>query len=295
MNNNKLGWSLNTQNWIVIFLGLSTFVSLFFVNKTPPLDNKKPADTTENSANRDNPKDQKNKSQFTELNLNDLPEFTSEQQDLSKLVEKINTSKDRADSIKFLNQFIQSSSLMGRFDYSAIYQEFLFKISPNDSSLLHSAKLMKKATEMYQAESREELFEKARVKSINLYEQYLKNNKNDIDSQIDQASLKVESSNPMTGIQQLVKIANDNPKNYRAQLELGIFSLRTNQTKKAEERLKNVTELAPDKWEGYFYLGMLYKQSGDVNKAKDYFNKAKKLTKNSNINSEIEIQLRELS
>lgn len=286
--------NLSLSQWLVIGIGFLIFVSLFFVNKTPPLDNKKAVVSSENSTGTPG-SDKKQTEGGQTFRFVDLPELTSEQMPLKEVTKNLSSAKNRSDSVKVLKEAVSLSSGMGRVDFGAFYLEMIYLASPSDSALLNTARGFKRASELYQAENRPELYEKSKNKSVQLFEKYLEKRNNDIDAQIDLAILRVDSKNPMVGVQQLLKIANENPKNYKAQLELGIFSLRSNQIKKAEERFTKVTSLEPNKWEGYFYLGMVYKQMGEPQKAKKHFEEASSRVTDPSIKAELENRIKELS
>ncbi|MCS7086728.1 MAG: tetratricopeptide repeat protein, partial [Bacteroidia bacterium] len=79
----------------------------------------------------------------------------------------------------------------------------------------------------------------------------------DLEAQVEAAVFLVSSSNPMNGIQRLKQVLEKNPRHYRANLELGKFSMMTGQWDKARERLQTAANVDPGRWEAHFYLGFL--------------------------------------
>lgn len=115
-----------------------------------------------------------------------------------------------------------------------------------------------------------------------------------IELQIDSAIALVNGEQPMQGILLLRSIAEENPDNLRAQLNLGIFSLQTGQIEKAEARLKTVLELDPENAEGHFFMGHVSKAKGNAAEAVMYFQRSQELTTDNSLKQEIDRLLTEL-
>ncbi|MFN4121695.1 MAG: tetratricopeptide repeat protein [Flavobacteriales bacterium] len=82
------------------------------------------------------------------------------------------------------------------------------------------------------------------------------------------AIARVEGSDdPMTGILKLREIAERNPLNKDAQLNLGYFSMQTGQHEKAIERFGKVLAHHPDELVVLFYISEAYLASGDKQNA----------------------------
>lgn len=298
MNDKPARLHFSPLHWIVIALGTVIFISLFFVQRTPPLDNKKitsaePSATGERNTGN-NPNAQTNDATEQPLTLQDLPPLSAQQKDLASAIQSLAGNKGKSDSLSALNLLVANAFKIGRLDYAATYKEIAFRIQPSDSALKSTAKYFKLAFDLYRSENKPQLAEKARLKGVQLYEQYLKNQSADTDAKIELALLHVESKQPMAGIQQLVQISQQEPTNYRAQLELGIFSLNTAQLAKAEERLRKVIQLKPNHWEGHYYLGLTLRQAQKNAEARVAFESAKKFAKDRVILDEIENQLNSL-
>lgn len=74
------------------------------------------------------------------------------------------------------------------------------------------------------------------------------------------------SSNPMQGIQMLLQIVKEDPENYQANLNLGMFSMRSGQFEKAIKRFETLLKSKPDA-EVWFYLAEAYKGAGNKQQA----------------------------
>ncbi len=83
------------------------------------------------------------------------------------------------------------------------------------------------------------------------------------------------TANPMSGIQLLLSVVEADSQNVPANLNLALFSMKTGQYDKAEQRLLTVAKNAPDA-EVYFYLGETYRNLGERRKAIDAFELCKR-------------------
>lgn len=83
------------------------------------------------------------------------------------------------------------------------------------------------------------------------------------------------TANPMSGIQLLLSVVEADPNNVPANLNLALFSMKTGQYDKAEQRLLTVAKAAPDA-EVYFYLGETYRNLGERAKAVKAFEECKR-------------------
>lgn len=84
------------------------------------------------------------------------------------------------------------------------------------------------------------------------------------------------SNNPMQGIQLLLAVVKQEPKNVKANMNLGLFSMRSGQFDKAVERFKTVVEVQPGP-EAWFYLASSYENLGENAEAVIAYQKAKEL------------------
>jgi tetratricopeptide (TPR) repeat protein len=77
-----------------------------------------------------------------------------------------------------------------------------------------------------------------------------------VENQIDSALAMIASEAPMQGILFLRQIAEENPSNFRAQLNLGRFSAQTGQWEKVIERFEIVQKIDPEFSESNYWLGL---------------------------------------
>jgi len=98
---------------------------------------------------------------------------------------------------------------------------------------------------------------------------------------------------PMQGIAMLLEVVAKEPKNIRANMNLGLFSIKSGQFAKAIPRFNTVIENAPTP-EAYFYLGTAYENLGQNKEAVDAYLKSKKLAANPTLSSFLDKRIAEL-
>ncbi len=98
---------------------------------------------------------------------------------------------------------------------------------------------------------------------------------------------------PMQGIGLLREVVAQEPDNISANLNLGLFSMKSGQFEKAVDRFKTVLKLKPD-FETYFYLAESYKQLGRKNEAIAAYQKCKELVADPVFGQRIEEYIKEL-
>lgn len=98
---------------------------------------------------------------------------------------------------------------------------------------------------------------------------------------------------PMAGISLLLGVVAKDPKNLKANLNLGLFSMKSGQFEKAVTRFKNVVEQKPE-LEPYFYLAESYKQLGMKPEAITAYQKCKELAGDPAFNQKMDEYIKEL-
>lgn len=98
---------------------------------------------------------------------------------------------------------------------------------------------------------------------------------------------------PMTGIGLLLGVVAKDPKNLKANLNLGLFSMKSGQFEKAVQRFKTVVEQKPEV-EPYFYLAESYKQLGMKPEAIAAYQKCKDMVVDAAFNQKMDEYIKEL-
>ena len=114
-------------------------------------------------------------------------------------------------------------------------------------------------------------------KAITAYQAALKLNPASLDAKTGLGTAYVSGTpNPMQGITLLLEVVKQDPKNIKANTNLGLFAMRSGQFDKAVERFKTVIEQQPDP-EAWFYLASSYENLGQNEEAILAYQKAKEL------------------
>ena len=100
--------------------------------------------------------------------------------------------------------------------------------------------------------------------------------------------------NPMQGIQLLLEVVKNDPENLKANLNLGLFSMKSGQFDKAVERFKTVIAKAPSA-EAWFYLASSYENMHLKNEAIAAYLKTKEIAADPNMNQFVDRKINELS
>jgi len=101
------------------------------------------------------------------------------------------------------------------------------------------------------------------------------------------------SQGPMAGITLLLGVVAKDPKNLKANLNLGLFSMKSGQFEKAVDRFKTVVAQKPE-LEPYFYLAESYKQLGMKPEAIEAYQKCKGLAGDPTFNQKMDEYIKEL-
>jgi len=99
---------------------------------------------------------------------------------------------------------------------------------------------------------------------------------------------------PMQGIALLLEVVKQDPGNENANLNLGLFSMKSGQYDKAVLRFKTVIAHNPDEFEPYFYLADSYKQLGKKTEAIAAYQKCKDMIADPVIAQRIDQYIKEL-
>lgn len=98
---------------------------------------------------------------------------------------------------------------------------------------------------------------------------------------------------PMTGIGKLLAVVAKDPNNKVANLNLGMFAMKSGQYDKAVPRFKNLIAQKPEV-EPYFYLAESYKQLGMKKEAIEAYQKCKELAPDPDFGKRIDDYIKEL-
>jgi len=174
---------------------------------------------------------------------------------------------------------------------SALYYEILAKSNNNYSDWVKAGNLF---TDAYQAE-KDSLMQPALIqKAISTYQQALELQPSSLDAKTGLGVAYVSGTpDPMKGITLLLEVVKEDPKNAKANLNLGLFSIKSGQFDKAVNRFKTVIEVkpTPDAW---FYLASAYENLGQKGDAIAAYEKSKELAADPNLSRYVDSKVQEL-
>ncbi len=98
---------------------------------------------------------------------------------------------------------------------------------------------------------------------------------------------------PMDGIAMLVDVVNKDPKNLKALMQLGLFSVKSGQFERAIDRFKSVIELRKTS-EAYFYLATAYENLDRKEEAIEAYLDSKRIAANPTLSKFIDRKVAEL-
>lgn len=175
---------------------------------------------------------------------------------------------------------------------AAFYYELIAEKEPAYDSWLKAGD---KFTDAYQ-QSIDTLIQPALVqKAINSYQQADKLKPNTLEVKTGLGIAYVTGTpNPMQGIQLLLEVVKLEPENIKANLNLGLFAMKSGQFDKAVGRFKTVISKAPSA-EAWFYLASSYENLGKKPEAIDAYIKTKEIAADPNMSQFVDRKINELS
>lgn len=99
---------------------------------------------------------------------------------------------------------------------------------------------------------------------------------------------------PMQGIRMLREVAQEDPKNEFALFSLGMLSIQSTQYDRAIEWLTKLVEVNPNHIQGQVFLGVALASAGQKDKAREQFEKARKMTTDPSVIASIDSYLKDL-
>jgi tetratricopeptide (TPR) repeat protein len=131
-------------------------------------------------------------------------------------------------------------------------------------------------------------------KATAAYQKAVELDKNSLDARTGLGVAYVNGSgNPMEGIQLLLAVVKEDPKNIKANMNLGLFSMKSGQFDKAVDRFKTVVAQKPDP-EAWFYLASTYENLGMVDDAITAYLKCKELAADPSLGQFVDRKIKEL-
>ncbi|RZL31690.1 MAG: tetratricopeptide repeat protein [Pedobacter sp.] len=102
------------------------------------------------------------------------------------------------------------------------------------------------------------------------------------------------SGAPMAGITMLLDVVKKDPKNFKANMNLGMFAIKSGQFDKAITRFETIIKEIKATPDAYFNLGFAYESLGKKQQAIDAYLQSKKLAANPTLSSFVDKKVAEL-
>ncbi|UKT63796.1 tetratricopeptide repeat protein [Pedobacter mucosus] len=195
------------------------------------------------------------------------------------------------EKIEIAKQLAQKWDDVEQITPSALYLEVVAQGEPSAKTWLASGNQFIKAFESTQdSVAQPALLQKANTS----YKNSLEKDSTNIEAQTGLGVTIVNGLGaPMQGIAMLLAVVAKEPKNVKANMNLGLFSIKSGQFDKAIPRFKTVIAAAPTP-EAYFYLGTALENLGRNKEAVDAYLSSKKLAANPTLSSFIDKKITEL-
>lgn len=131
------------------------------------------------------------------------------------------------------------------------------------------------------------------AKATSAYQKALEMDPENLDAKTGLGSAMVGGPNPMAGITILLEVVKKDPENVNANMNLGLFSIRSGQFDKGIERFKTVLKhrQSADVW---FYLATCYENTGEKKSAIEAFEETKRLSTDATFSDYLEKRIQEL-
>jgi len=200
-------------------------------------------------------------------------------------------SANGAEKIELAKQLAQKWDDVEQITPSALYLEVVAQGEPSSKSWLASGNQFIKAFESTQDSiAQPALLQKANTS----YKNALEKDSTNIEAKTGLGVTIVNGLGaPMQGIAMLLEVVAKEPKNVKANMNLGLFSIKSGQFDKAIPRFNTVIAAAPTP-EAYFYLGTALENLGRNKEAVNAYLSSKKLAANPTLSSFIDKKVAEL-
>lgn len=179
----------------------------------------------------------------------------------------------------------------GKFDSAGWYAEDAAAFFNNEKSWFKAGDSYYQAyTFALNANKQGNLAEKTREQ----FQKVLDLNPGNLEAKTKMAMTYLSSSNPMQGIGMLREVLKNDPKNELALFNMGMLSIQSGQHGKAVEWLSKLLEANPGHIQGRLLLGMAYMNTNDKKKAREEFEKVKKMDKDPAVQATVDSYLKDL-
>jgi len=199
-------------------------------------------------------------------------------------------SSDEKNAI-FADSLIGQYRQAGLYDSAAWFAERANAFFKTDESLLKAADAAYEAyTFAVERVKQRELAEKTRA----LYDLVLADNPGNLDVKTKMAMTYMSSDSPMQGIRMLREVVEQDPRNELGLFNLGMLAIQSSQYGRASEWFQKLLAVNPDHLQGNLLLGVAWMNQGQKEKARQQFEKVKKMDADPAVQAAVDSYLQEL-
>ena len=211
-------------------------------------------------------------------------------QQISDLETSLQTKADN-EKLAVQKQLAQSWDDVNKPAPAAFYYEI---VAEKESNFNNWLKVGDRFTEAYK-NTQDSLIQPALVlKASAAYKKAVELDKSSLDARTGLGIAYVNGSgSPMEGIQLLLAVVKEDPKNIKANMNLGLFSMKSGQFDKAIDRFKTVVAQNSDP-EAWFYLASSYENLGMIDDAIASYLKTKELAADPSLGQFVDRKIKEL-
>lgn len=264
-------------SYALVAVAGALFVALLFADRTSL--------NTRNAAMA--ARDGKAATQHETVTINGLtlpaPAHTIEGEVLERLAQQLAQSQTPGEKKQLLNKLVAAGINAQRMDLAAAYQEQVYDLTAAEGDLVKAIAHYKQALAAADSNTADPLATRAAA----LYDKYIAAHPTDVDAQVDRNVLLTQTRAPMQGVLALRTLAEKHPDNFRAQYQLGLFSLQTRQLDKAVARFEQALRINPASAESAMGLGNAHAGLGQTAQAKSAYTRAFTLTTDAALKARI--------
>lgn len=192
----------------------------------------------------------------------------------------------------FADSLIVPYQQAGLYDSAAWYAEQANAFFKSTESLLKAANASYEAyTFAVEREKQQVLAEKTR----SLFNQLLDKDPGNADAKTKVAMTYMSSESPMKGIQMLREVVETDPRNELALFNLGMLAIQSGQYGRAVDWFEKLLAVNANHLQGNLLLGVAYLNQGEKAKARQQFEKVKKLDSDPSVQATVDSYLQELN
>jgi tetratricopeptide (TPR) repeat protein len=217
---------------------------------------------------------------------------TQDAQIMSSLKASIQKEENQEKTHIFADSLAELYQFYGKFDSAATYFERAAEEDPQEERWIKAGNAYYEAfTYAVDAEVASYYGQKAR----DCFNPVIDSNPSRLDLKTKVGMTLVSSSNPMQGITILREVLEEDPENEEALYNLGILAFQTGQYPTAIDRFERLIRVNNDNTQGHFYLGLCYKETGEIDMAKEQFNIVKELDKSPEVQATVDSYLEDMN